>query len=111
MRGFQVDQVSLGVFVRRTGRSVAIVLGVLGRLSKSGCSVLSYTLHPFCKLSCSFIAIFLMSISAFPWMLTGVEEERCLVRCGVHRVIVHKLCNGQPFLPIILEVVAINSEV
>src|ERR1700722_676796 len=67
--------------------------------------------HPFCELSCSFIAIFLTSISAFPWMLTGVEEERCLVRCRVHRVIVHKFCDGQPFLPIILEVVTINLEV
>jgi len=52
-----------------------------------------------------------MNFCTFPWVLSGIKEEWCLLCCGMFSVIMTELGYRQPFSPIVLLLIDEDAEV
>jgi hypothetical protein len=78
---------------------------------ESGLSILPSMLHSFKESIRRFVVCRAMNLGTFPWMLSSVKEERCLLRCGMFPVIVTELGYRQPFIPIVLLLIDEDAKV
>jgi hypothetical protein len=69
---------------------------------ESRSSILLSTLHSFKEGIRRLVVCCVTNFGTFPWMLSSVKEERCLLHCGMFPVIVTELGYRQPFGSIVL---------
>src|SRR6267378_2797786 len=103
--------VSRGVLGCWLPTAIVIAGHVILSLCKCGPGLCERGLHPIRELIHSFQSGWWRGFKAHVWVLSRVQEERCLLSAGVDMVVVLEFRHGQKFIPVILALIDKDPEV